>query len=55
MDMINQKVSNKRMALDDMDEKITLNKSIFKEKEELMEKSSTFEKMAMPQSTASAV
>ncbi len=43
------------MLLDCMEEKSTINKSIFNEKEELMEKSSTLERMAMPQSTASAM
>ena len=43
------------MLLDCMEEKSTIKRSIFQEKEELMEKSSTLERMAMPQSTASAM
>jgi hypothetical protein len=38
-----------------MEEKNTIKRSIFNEKEELMEKSGTLERMVMPQSTASAM
>ena len=43
------------MLLEEMDEKITINRSIFNEKEEMKEKSSNLEKISMPLSTASAM
>ena len=43
------------MLLEEMDEKITINRSIFNEKEEMKEKSSNLEEMSMSLSTASAM
>jgi hypothetical protein len=43
------------MFLDDMEEKATINRSIFKEKELMTGKSSNIEKMAMPTSNSSSM